>query len=184
MPNSQLPNPSCLLGSWELEIGSSYLRQQMRPATELIHRPEGVSDAAAPLTTPIYETTTFVFENAEQVKAYNEGRSSKFLYSRYSNPTVVEVEAKVAALEGAESALVLSSGQAATITALLALASGGDEIVCSSAIYGGTLHLIGDLLPKFGIVPRFVTIEELRDPEKVLSPRTKVLWFESPINPT
>ena len=156
----------------------------MRPATELIHRPEGVSDAAAPLTTPIYETTTFVFESAEQVREYNEGRSSKFLYSRYSNPTVAEVETKVAALEGAEAALVLSSGQAATVTALLALVSSGDEIVCSSAIYGGTLHLIGDLLPKFGVVPRFASIEELRDPESVLSPRTKLLWFESPINPT
>jgi cystathionine beta-lyase/cystathionine gamma-synthase len=157
----------------------------MKPATELIHRPEGeASESAAPLTTPIYETTTFVFENAEQVKAYNEGRTSKFLYSRYSNPTVVEVEKKVAALEGAEAALVLSSGQAATVTALLALASSGDEIVCSSAIYGGTLHLIGDLLPKFGITSRFVSIDELREPESVLSSGTKVLWFESPINPT
>ena len=157
----------------------------MKPATELIHRPDtGASESAAPLTTPIYETTTFVFENAEQVKAYNEGRSSKFLYSRYTNPTVMEVEKKIAALEGAESALVLSSGQAATMTALLSLTSSGDEIVCSSAIYGGTLHLIGDLLPKFGIASRFVSIEELRDPERILSSRTRVLWFESPINPT
>jgi cystathionine beta-lyase/cystathionine gamma-synthase len=157
----------------------------MKPATELIHRPEGsVRESAAPLTTPIYETTTFVFENAEQVKDYNEGRGSKFLYSRYTNPTVMEVEQKIAALEGAESALVLSSGQAATVTALLALTSSGDEIVCSSAIYGGTLHLIGDLLPKFGISSRFVSIDELREPEKVISSRTRLLWFESPINPT
>ncbi len=157
----------------------------MKPATELIHRPEGsVRESAAPLTTPIYETTTFVFENAEQVKDYNEGRGSKFLYSRYTNPTVMEVEKKIAALEGAESALVLSSGQAATVTALLALTSSGDEIVCSSAIYGGTLHLIGDLLPKFGISSRFVSIDELREPEKVISSRTRLLWFESPINPT
>ena len=157
----------------------------MKRATELIHRPEGgVRESAAPLTTPIYETTTFVFENAEQVKDYNEGRGSKFLYSRYTNPTVMEVEAKIAALEGTESALVLSSGQAATITALLALTSSGDEIVCSSAIYGGTLHLIGDLLPKFGIASRFVSIDELREPEQLISSRTRVLWFESPINPT
>ena len=157
----------------------------MKPATELIHRPEGsVRESAAPLTTPIYETTTFVFENAAQVKEYNEGRGSKFLYSRYTNPTVMEVETKIAALEGAESALVLSSGQAATVTALLALTSSGDEIVCSSAIYGGTLHLIGDLLPKFGISSRFVSIEELREPEKLISSRTRLLWFESPINPT
>ena len=156
----------------------------MKPATELIHRDESVSDKAAPLTTPIYETTTFVFDTAAQVRDYNEGRSDKFLYSRYANPTVVEVEKKLAALEGAEMALVLSSGQAATATTLLALLAGGDEIVCSSAIYGGTLHLIADFLPKFGIASRFVSLEELREPATVLSGRTKMLWFESPINPT
>ena len=155
----------------------------MRPATELVHRDVADRDAA-PLTTPIYETTTFVFDTAAQVREYNEGRSGKFLYSRYANPTVVEVEKKIAALEGAEAALLLSSGQAATTTALLALVSSGDEIVCSSAIYGGTLHLIADLLPKFGIASRFVSIEELRKPETVLTPSTKLLWFESPINPT
>jgi cystathionine beta-lyase/cystathionine gamma-synthase len=156
----------------------------MKPATELIHRRGEASAQAVPLTTPIYETTTFVFENAAQVREYNEGRSSRFLYSRYSNPTVVEVEKTLAALEGAEAALVLSSGQAATATALLALAGSGDEIVCSSAIYGGTLHLIADLLPKFGVTARFVSLEELRDPASVLSERTRLLWFESPINPT
>jgi O-acetylhomoserine/O-acetylserine sulfhydrylase-like pyridoxal-dependent enzyme len=108
----------------------------MKPATELIHRAEGSSATAAPLTTPIYETTTFVFENAGEVRDYNEGRSSKFLYSRYANPTVTAVEQKIASLERAEAALVLSSGQAATTSALLALLGSGDEIVCSAAIYG------------------------------------------------
>ena len=156
----------------------------MRPATELIHRSKGVTDEAAPLTTPIYETTTFTFDTAAEVKAYNEGRSRKFLYTRYANPTVVEVEKKIAALEGADMALVLSSGQAATATAFLALVEAGDEIVCSSAIYGGTLHLISDLLPKFGIRPRFVSLDELARPADMLSDGTKLVWFESPINPT
>src|SRR5512145_1687761 len=156
----------------------------MRPATELIYRPDGVADEAAPLTTPIYETTTFVFKDAAEVRAYNEGRSAKFLYSRYANPTVVEVERTLAALEGAEAALLLSSGQAATTTALLALVGTGDEIVCSSAIYGGTLHLISDLLSAFGVQSRFVSLEELASPEALISERTKVIWFESPINPT
>ncbi len=139
---------------------------------------------SAPLTTPIYETTTFVFENAAEVLAYNEGKSSKYLYSRYSNPTVAAVEHTVAVVEGAEAALVLSSGQAATTTALMALCASGDEIVCSSAIYGGTLHLLADLLPKFGIRPRFVSLEELSKPEAMISDATKLVWFESPINPT
>jgi cystathionine beta-lyase/cystathionine gamma-synthase len=156
----------------------------MKPATRAIHTADGVNDDAAPLTTPIYETTTFVFDSAQEVRDYNEGRSPKFLYSRYANPTVVAVEKTIAALEGAESALVFSSGQAATTTALLALLAAGDEVVCSGAIYGGTLHLIADLLPKFGIRPRFVSIDELRHPDAIFSPSTRLVWFESPINPT
>ena len=156
----------------------------MKPATELIHHSDGASREASPLTTPIYETTTFLFQDAAEVVAYNEGRSSKYLYSRYANPTVAPVEQKIAALEGADSALVLSSGQAATTTALMALTASGDEVVCSSAIYGGTLHLFADLLPKFGIKPRFVSLEELARPETIFSNATKLVWFESPINPT
>src|SRR5262249_61246387 len=120
------------------------------------------------------------FENAVDVKAYNEGRSQRFLYSRYGNPTVVAVEKTIASLEGAETALLLSSGMAATATTLLALLSSGEEVVCSAAIYGGTLHLLADLFPHYGIRARFVTIDELRTPEHVLGDRTKVLWFESP----
>ncbi|HEY7501671.1 MAG TPA: aminotransferase class I/II-fold pyridoxal phosphate-dependent enzyme [Vicinamibacterales bacterium] len=156
----------------------------MKPATKLIHVSEGISRDAAPLTTPIYETTTFLFENAKEVLDYNEGRSQKFLYSRYANPTVVAVEQKIAALEGAERALVLSSGQAATTTALLGLVSAGDEVVCSSAIYGGTLHLLSDFLPKFGVRARFVEPDAFRQPDALFTRETKLLWFESPINPT
>ena len=155
----------------------------MKQATELI-RGEGVSHDAEPLTTPIYETTTFLFRNAEEVRAYNEGMSGKYLYSRYANPTVVPVEQKIAALEGADAALVLSSGQAATTTALMALVSAGDEVVCGAAVYGGTLHLLADLLSKFGITSRFVSLEQLARPETMISKKTRLVWFESPINPT
>jgi cystathionine beta-lyase/cystathionine gamma-synthase len=156
----------------------------MKIATELVKRSTGALATADSLTTPIYETTTFVFDNAEQVREYNEGRSPKYLYSRYGNPTVAVVEQKLARLELADSAMLLSSGQAATTTALMALLKSGDEIVCSSAIYGGTLHLIADLLAKFGIRSRFVSVEDLRTPERVINPETRLLWFESPINPT
>jgi cystathionine beta-lyase/cystathionine gamma-synthase len=80
--------------------------------------------------------------------------------------------------------MLLSSGQAATTTALLGLLKAGDEVVCSSAIYGGTLHLLTDLLPRFGIRSRFVSIEELRKPDDVISGETRLVWFESPTNPT
>ena len=154
------------------------------PATELIHAGAVDRGVSMPLTTPIYETTTFVFDNAQEVVAYNEGRSPKHLYSRYTNPTVISAEAKLAALDRAEAALLFSSGQGATTTILMAHAQAGDEIVCSAAIYGGTLHLLQDVLARFGVTPRFVSLEELASPAGVLSDRTRMVWFESPINPT
>jgi len=153
-------------------------------ATELIHGGEGDRGVAVPLTTPIYETTTFVFDSADEVVAYNDGRSAKYLYSRYGNPTVVSVERKLAALEAAESALTFSSGMGATATILMAHLQAGDEVVCSAAVYGGTLHLLQDMLANFGISPRFVSLEALADPEGLFTDRTKLVWFESPINPT
>jgi cystathionine beta-lyase/cystathionine gamma-synthase len=153
------------------------------PSTSVIHAAERRAPAAS-LTTPVYETTTFVFENADEVRRYNEGKSTNYLYSRYTNPTVEAVEEKIALLEGAEAAMVLSSGMGATATALLALLRAGDEVVCSMAIYGGTFHFLGDLLSRFGVQPRFVTLEELANPAAVLTERTRLLWFESPNNPT
>ena len=153
-------------------------------ATELIHAGEVQRGDAVPLTTPIYETTTFVFENAAEVVAYNEGRSGKFLYSRYTNPTVVSVETKLAVLDRTEAALLFSSGMGATATILMALLKAGDEVLCAAAIYGGTLHLLQDLLSRFGIVTRFITLDELASLERVIGERTRLVWFETPINPT
>ena len=123
----------------------------MKPATDLIHAGETDLGAAVPLTTPIYETATFVFENAKELVAFNEGRSSKYLYSRYSNPTIVSVEHKLAALDRAERSLLFSSGMAAIATTLMTHVKAGDEVVCSAAIYGATRHLLEDLLTRFGV---------------------------------
>ena len=153
-------------------------------ATELIHAGQDGLGDAVPLTVPVYETATFVFDNAQEVVAYNEGRSSKYLYTRYGNPTIVSVERKLAALEGAESALVFSSGMNAATTILMALVRAGDEVACSAAVYGGTLHLLQDLLANFGVGCRFVPLASLADAAAALTPRTRVLWFESPTNPT
>jgi len=154
------------------------------PATELIHAGETDREVAASLTTPIYETTTFVFDSAEDVLAYNEGRSTKHLYSRYSNPTVRSAERKMAALDRAEASLAFSSGQGAITTILMAHAKAGDEVVCSAAIYGGTLHLLQDVLAKFGVIPRFVSLDQLANPAALFTDKTRIVWFESPINPT
>ena len=154
-----------------------------RAATKLIHAGGHPGDPT-PLTTPIYETATFVFENAQELLAFNEGRSSKYLYSRYGNPTIVAVEQKLAALDGSERSLLFSSGMAATATTLMTHVKAGDEVVCSAAIYGGTLHLLDDLLTRFGVTTRFVSLADLADPDRVIGGATRLVWFESPINPT
>jgi len=157
----------------------------MKQATKLIHAGEGVDTGATPsLTTPIYETSTFVFDSVADVIKYQEGKLNGYLYSRYENPTVVAVEQKLAAVDGAESSLLFSSGMAAISTALITLLKSGDEILCCSAIYGGTFHILEDLLPKLGITHRFISIEQLANVGSMIGPNTKVVWFESPINPT
>lgn len=154
-----------------------------KPATDAIHLGEGVDPSANPLTLPIYETTTYLFRDAAELEAYQAGRNDRFIYSRYSNPTVAGVEKKLAAIEGGEAALLLSSGMAAVTTAILSATKAGDEVVCGSAIYGGTLHLLADLLSRFGIAARFVDPAKMSDPA-TYSDRTRLAWFESPINPT
>jgi cystathionine beta-lyase/cystathionine gamma-synthase len=157
----------------------------MRKSTELIHAGDhGMAARTPSLTTPIYQTSTFVFESAAQVQAYQDGREPGYLYSRYENPTVVAAEETLAAVDGAEHSLVFSSGQAASTHAMLTLLQQGDEIVCSAAIYGGTHHLIADLLPRLGVQGRFVSLEALANPAQVIGPKTRVVWVESPINPT
>ena len=157
----------------------------MKPATKLIHTGERIDTGATPsLTVPIYETSTFVFDSVADVIKYQEGKLNGYLYSRYENPTVVAVEQKVAAVDGAEAALLFSSGMAAISTTLLTLLKPGDEILCSAAIYGGTFHIIEDLMNKFGVERRFITLDDLANLERVIGPKTKMVWFESPINPT
>ena len=157
----------------------------MKPATRLIHAGEPIDPGATPpLTVPIYETSTFVFHSAADVVRYQEGGLNGYLYSRYENPTVVSVERQLAAVDGAEASLLFSSGMAAISTALLTTLQRGDEVLCAASIYGGTFHIIADLLPRFGITHRFISLEDLADPARVIGPKTKLLWFESPINPT
>jgi cystathionine beta-lyase/cystathionine gamma-synthase len=154
------------------------------PTTEVIHLGEGAHPQATPLTVPVYSATTFLFANAAELEAYQAGKSGKYIYSRYANPTVQAVEQKLAVLEGAEAALVTSSGMAAAATALFGLLESGQEVVCSAAIYGGTLQVMTKYLSHFGVIARFASLAELAEPERVITTNTRVLWFESPINPT
>jgi cystathionine beta-lyase/cystathionine gamma-synthase len=152
-------------------------------STTLIHSGEGRSGGVAPLTTPIFETTTYTFDSADAIRKYNAGASGHFLYSRYENPTVMSAEAKIAAADGAERALLFGSGMAAASTLLMALLKPGDEVVCGAAVYGGTFHLLNELLARFGVHPRFVALGEFGRLETLISDRTRLVWFESPTNP-
>jgi methionine-gamma-lyase len=157
----------------------------MGKQTDLIHRGERPAPSGSTaLTTPIYETATFVFDSARDVERYQDGSLPAYLYSRYENPTLVAAEEKLAAVDGAECSLLFSSGMAATSTAMFTLLKAGDEVICASAIYGGTFHLIEHLLSNFGVERRFVSLEALKQPETIIGPKTKMVWFESPINPT
>jgi cystathionine beta-lyase/cystathionine gamma-synthase len=159
-------------------------RQQR--STRLIHTAEGAAPGARPLTTPIYATSTFVFDSAGSLQAHldDPDDTGTYIYSRYANPTSVSLEAKLAVAEEAEAALAFGSGMGAVSTTLLGLLSAGDEVVCSGSIYGGTLHLLQSLLPRFGITATFVDHEASRDPAHAFTGRTRVFWFESPTNPT
>lgn len=152
-------------------------------STRLIHADEAGGAVARPLTTPIYETTTFTFESAAELQRYQDGGGG-FLYSRYENPTVVALEAQLATADGADAALAFGSGMAAASTLLMALTTPGDEVVCGSAVYGGTFHLLNGFLARFGVTSRFVSPEQMGDLGAVFGPRTRLLWFETPSNPT
>lgn len=154
------------------------------PETDVLHIGEGAQHDARPLTRPIYATSTFEFASAAELEAFQKGESSRYIYSRYANPSVQSAELKLAVLEGAEAALVTSSGMAATSMALFGLLSAGDELLCSSSVYGGTVQVVTKSLARFGVTARFVPMEQLTAIESLAGPKTKALWFESPINPT
>jgi cystathionine beta-lyase/cystathionine gamma-synthase len=137
-----------------------------------------------PLAVPIVQSSTFAFASAGEMRRYLEGDEELFLYTRYANPTVRELEEALAAVEGAEAALALSSGMAAMTTALMSLVGSGDEVLASASLYGGTVRLLTDLLPRFGVSARFVPTAELERVDRVAGERSRVLVLESPTNPT
>jgi O-acetylhomoserine/O-acetylserine sulfhydrylase-like pyridoxal-dependent enzyme len=138
----------------------------------LIHAGEDVAPAA-PLITPIYETTTFVFDSAADVERYQAGRARSILLA-LRQPTVVAAERKLAALDRAEMALAFSSGMAATATVDRAR-----QCRRRSRLRVGDLRrqaLVTDLLTRFGVSVRFASLDELADP-RVIGERTRLVWF-------
>jgi len=158
-------------------------RKGWKPATVAIHAGTERHGVNAEVGLPISRTSNFTFRDTEEMKRWAEGRSKAYIYTRYGNPTLSVVEEKLAELEGAEAAIVTSSGMAAISSTLLAHLSAGDEMIASTQLYGGTYRLMRDTFSRLGIVVRQTT-PDLADIEQLATAKTKVLYVESPTNPT
>ena len=137
-----------------------------------------------PRILPIYQSTTYKYDSAEHLGKLFDLTVPGHMYTRISNPTVEMVEEKIAALEGGVGAMLTSSGQAANLLAVLNIASAGDNIVCASAIYGGTINLFAFTLKRLGIDTRFFT-PEATDAEisALIDGRTRLVFGETVANP-
>jgi methionine-gamma-lyase len=133
--------------------------------------------------TSICRTSTFTFSSTEEMKEWAEGKNSAYIYTRYGNPTLSVAEGKIAALESAEAAVVTASGMAAISSALLGALKQGDELISTAQLYGGSYRLMRDVFPDVGITVRHVGTS-LEGIEALVTPRTKVLYVETPTNPT
>ncbi len=152
-------------------------------ATKAVHG-ENLFAYTGPVVTPIYQTSTYRFNSSDDAVRYAKGDPGVYVYTRYHNPTTDEVERKIAAMYGCESALLFSSGMAAITTAILSYCKQGDEIVSTPALYGGTYRFFRDTLPDFGIGVRYVDPSALNDLLYLTTPRTRLVYFETPTNPT
>jgi len=136
------------------------------------------------VVSPVFHSSTFAFANFDEMRRYARGElPDAFFYSRYANPTVAEAERKIAALEGAESCVVTSSGSAATFCALAALCREGDEVIACDSVYGGTIKLLTSVFGEFGVRSRFIAIDDIPNLSEIAGPRTRAFWFETPANP-
>ena len=152
-------------------------------ATRQIHAGKSANSAGA-LCTPIYQTSTFAFDTVEQGGARFAGEESGYIYTRLANPSLLQVEEKLAALEGGEAALATASGMGAVSATLWSLVEAGDEIVADETLYGCTFTLLTHGLTKFGVKVTLVDMSDAENVKKALTPKTKVVYFETPCNPT
>ena len=156
---------------------------RLADSTLAIHAGEKRSQVSVPVGTSIARTANFTFANTKEMKRWAEGKSSAYIYTRYGNPTLAIAEEKIAALEGAEAAIVAASGMAAISSALLSILKAGDEVIATRALYGGSYRLMRDIFPRMGIVVRHVETD-LAGIERLVNPRTRALYIETPTNPT
>ncbi|MDE2981939.1 MAG: aminotransferase class I/II-fold pyridoxal phosphate-dependent enzyme [Gemmatimonadota bacterium] len=154
-----------------------------RLRTAAVHAGESPDPATGASAPNLVMSSTFVTRDAAGFSAHDLDEESGFLYTRWSNPTVAQLEAKLCALEGAEACLCFGSGMAAATGLLLSLLASGDHIVMSDTNYAGVAELGRDTLPRIGIGVSFVDTSDPRNVEAAIRPETRLIWLETPANP-
>lgn len=134
-------------------------------------------------STPLYLTSSFVFDDAETMRAAFAEEIDVDIYSRYSNPTTKEFIDKMCALEGAETGFATASGMAAIFGTFMAFLKQGDHLLCCNAVFGSTHGIVNKILPNYGISPTLVEASNQDDWEQYIRPETKMLFIETPTNP-
>ncbi len=144
------------------------------------YEPESTTGSRA---VPIYQTTSYLFNNADDAAQIFASQKEGYVYSRVGNPTVEVFERRMAALEGGEAGLATASGMAAINLVMMSLLKAGDEIVSSRYIYGGTYHLFSEILSRYDIKTKFIDPDDMGQWEDAISDNTKIFYLESPGNP-
>lgn len=151
--------------------------------TQAIHAGRINDEQFGSLSTPLYQTSTFIFDNAEQGAQRFAGESDGFIYTRLGNPTTRQLEMRVAAMECMEDAAATATGMAAVSAALLSNLQAGDHMISSKAVYGCSFALMNHMLKKFAIEVSFVDMTEPENITKAIKENTKLVFLETPINP-
>lgn len=152
-------------------------------STKALHAGHNTNETHGTRAVPIYQTTSYVFNNTQHAADLFSLAEPGFIYTRINNPTVDILEQRLAALEGGIAAVAVASGTAATVTALLTLLRAGDHIVASNSLYGGTYNLLNVTLPRLGIKTTFVDSSDVESFGRAVRENTRVIFAESIGNP-
>ena len=159
------------------------MTREFKFETLQLHAGQVVDATTKSRAVPIYQTTSFVFEDTQEGAELFALQKAGNIYTRITNPTTSAFEERIAALEGGVGALASASGMAAITYTILALAHAGDHVVAASTIYGGTFNLLKETLPRYGITTTFVDIDNLEEVEAAIKDNTKLVLIETLGNP-
>ena len=155
----------------------------LKLATNALHAGHDVKKTQGTRAVPIYQSTSYVFEDSEQAANLFALTEAGYIYTRLNNPTNDVLEQRLAALEGGVAAVATASGTAAIATTLMTLLKSGDHIVASNSLYGGTYNMLNNTLPRFGITTTFVDPDDTENFAKAVEPNTRAFFAESLGNP-